>query len=255
LTAKLALDEGTRREAYRIRYRSYEPHGYVPQAPDGVFMDPFDDANHSRTLVIYRDECPVATLRLSCSLAGTPASLLGSLPCADLFETELRAVQARLEAQGRRPVIAEVNRLAKMPEIQSDHLITVGLFKMLKYLAVASPAESFVVAVRLPHVKFYRRLGFETLAPVRRLERYNVSLALMGCERGNFAAIEVQAERALRSQNALSGPENPAEFLGGALVPVFHPPGIQRHPDAPALGFDPSQARPGGFAPWTPTKG
>ncbi len=224
LTAKVVVSEEERNASYRIRYRSYHPHGFVPDKEDGLFCDAYDVRGYATSFVIYENEEAIATLRLCRSDAEGGASLEDTIPCAETFGPEIMQIRNDLILKGRSPTIAEVTRLAKIPEVCADNTITLALFKMLKYLAMSSKAEIVLVAVRFPHIKFYRRLGFRILEAPRVVEQYNTSLALMGCERGDFPGIESQARLMLRCNGLPNAPafDNVGErFLRGEAVPVF----------------------------------
>ena len=224
LTAKVVVSEEERNASYRIRYRSYHPHGFVPDKKDGLFCDAYDVSGYATSFVISENEEAIATLRLCRSDAEGGASLEDTIPCAETFGPEIMQIQNDLISKGRPPMIAEVTRLAKVPEVCSDNTITLALFKMLKYLAMSSKAEIVLVAVRFPHIKFYRRLGFRILEAPRFVEQYNTSLALMGCDRDDFAGIESQARLILRCNGLPSMPafDNVGKrFLRGEAVPVF----------------------------------
>jgi len=224
LTAKVVCTETTRFDSYRTRYLSYRPHGYAPEREDGLFHDSFDSGGYSRSLVIYEAGRAIATIRLCSSGPEKSVGLQDTIPCAETFGPELLKLQEALIAEGRSPRIAEVNRLAKVPEMQSDNLITVGLFQMLKYLALASEAELVLVAIRFPHIKFYRRLGFEIIEAPRFVSRYNTSLALMACQRKDFGRIEHQVDFLFRRKRSLHWADMDdlgTRFLNGEEVPVF----------------------------------
>ena len=63
LTARLALDDETRADAYAIRHASYLSGGYIEPQPGGIFSDADDLRPNSRTVVVYKEGRPVASVR------------------------------------------------------------------------------------------------------------------------------------------------------------------------------------------------
>jgi hypothetical protein len=60
LTARLALDDRTREDAYAVRHASYLSGGYIDPQPGGLFFDADDLRPGSSSLVIYQWDQPVA---------------------------------------------------------------------------------------------------------------------------------------------------------------------------------------------------
>ena len=88
LTAKVVVSEEERNASYRIRYRSYHPHGFVPDKKDGLFCDAYDVRGYATSFVIFENEEAIATLRLCRSDAEGGASLEDTIPCAETFGPE-----------------------------------------------------------------------------------------------------------------------------------------------------------------------
>ena len=63
-TARLALDDQTKTDAYAIRHASYLSGGYIDAQPDRLFSDADDLKPNSTSLVVYKKGQPVASVRL-----------------------------------------------------------------------------------------------------------------------------------------------------------------------------------------------
>ncbi len=64
LSARLALDEQTKADAYGVRHASYLSGGFIDPLPGGLFSDAFDLNPNNYTVVIYKLNRPVASVRL-----------------------------------------------------------------------------------------------------------------------------------------------------------------------------------------------
>ena len=63
LTARLAIDEQTRTDAYEVRYKSYLSGGYIDPKSSGTFSDAYDEMPNTQSMVIYKKQRPHASLR------------------------------------------------------------------------------------------------------------------------------------------------------------------------------------------------
>ncbi len=81
----MAFDDDTREDAYRLRYQCYLASGHIEPNNSGLFSDDYDLLPNSRTIVLYRDGDPVASVRVCLLLQGAGQRS----PCFDAFPETL----------------------------------------------------------------------------------------------------------------------------------------------------------------------
>lgn len=180
LTARLALDDETRADAYAIRHASYLSGGYIEPRPDGLFSDADDLRPNSRTVVVYRQGRPVASVRL-CVLDMDPA-LTGwdEIPASRIFPEAVAELAAGLNP-ARPARLMEINRLVRHPDFATDSQLVFVLFRFVSYMLIETESDMMLSCVRRNHTPFYKRMHFEYVAGPRRYAGVKFETNLMSC--------------------------------------------------------------------------
>lgn len=247
IVARYACTRRTMAHAYHVRYRGYLSHGYIAPHETEQLTDQFDDVAKAPSVVVYDDEQPVGTLRLCSYDPAKTIVMADALPSAALFELTPAKIRRRFGLKRDQMRLTEVSKLAKMPEYESDLVITMALFKMLKVLVAAAASEIVFVAVRVQHMRLYQRLGFEVIEAPRLFAKNNVVLGLMACRPNDFGAIEDRAEKIFREPDALKAAElahTAEQFFKGRAVDVFPAPSFVAEPLLTAPAFASPATRP-----------
>jgi len=180
LTARLALDEATKADAYRIRHASYLSGGYIDPMPGGLFSDADDLKPNSRSVVVYKHGEPVASVRL-CTLDYDPAvSGWDDIPASRIFPEEVAALAAGV-THGRPPKLTEINRLVRHPDYANDYQLVFVLYRFVSFLVIESGADMMLNCVRRNHTPFYKRMHFGYIAGPRRYAGVKFETNLMSC--------------------------------------------------------------------------
>jgi hypothetical protein len=224
LLARYACTPRIKDDAYRTRYRGYLRHGFIKPHPEQRLTDHFDDTPHAPSIVVYDQDKPVGTVR-ACQYdpAHHPCPTL-ALPSGGLFELTAENIHTRFACEGRSGCAIEISKLAKIPESESDLWVTLALFRMINILVLAARAHVVLVAVRVPHMVVYRRLGFEMVESPRHFAKDDVVLGLMACRAADFQAAQCRAERIFRKPRSLSVVDIQkisSRLLNGDAVDVF----------------------------------
>jgi hypothetical protein len=188
-TARLATDPDTRRDAFALRHASYVAGGYIDARPGGLFSDPYDDKPNCRSLVIYKDSRPAASVRL-CVLDTDPAKTgWDDIPAAHVFEEEVAKLLAEAPA-GEKPATAtEINRLVRHPDFATDYELVFILFRFVSFMVLNDKSDMMLSCVRRNHMPFYKRLEFCSIAGPRAYPELKFSTNLMACPRTRYSTI------------------------------------------------------------------
>ena len=180
LTARLAMDDQTRADAYAIRHASYLSGGYIDPRPDGLFSDADDLLPNSRCVVVYKENRPVASVRL-CTLDYTPG-LIGwdEIPASRIFPDEVAQLAANVP-HDRPAKLMEINRLVRHPDYATDYQLSFVLFRFVYFMVREDEADMTLSCVRRNHTPFYKRLHFEYVACLRRYAGVKFETNLMAC--------------------------------------------------------------------------
>jgi len=218
LTARLALTSEVMHDAWRVRHESYVSQGYLDPRPDGLFRDEYDQDDTSVTTVLYHDEVPVASVRVSRHVPERLAEGKITMPTFEVFSDMIPDFLAGLGEPGRPASAAEANRLVCLPEYRKDLRIISGLFRIAKYLTKYFETDVTFVSARRNHIPIYRRIGFHVAAEPRPYSKLRFDTALL-------AAIYPEYETIQRPYPALStvckGDQWYNALLDGGSVPVF----------------------------------
>lgn len=183
-TGRLAITDDVRRDAYRVRYRSYVAGGYILPNATGLFSDAYDDMPNARTIVIYDQEVPVASVR-TCTLArGTDLTS----PAREIFREEIDTLLAgNADAFAGRGI--ETNRLVRSPEAENNQGLVFLLFRMAAYVAICSHSQIHLACARTNHAPFYKRMGYEAASGLRPYPGLTCEMRLLESDRGRLDSV------------------------------------------------------------------
>ena len=217
LTARLALDEQTKADAYSIRHESYLSGGYIDPIPGGLFSDADDLKPNSKSVVVYKWGRPVASVRM-CVLDYMPG-LEGwdEIPASRIFPEEVAELAASVQ-HGRPPKLAEINRLVRHPDFATDYELVFELYRFVGFFGAEERSDMTLSCVRRNHTPFYMRLHFEYVAGPRRYAGVKFEANLMTCRNSRYDSVL----RDIPMVDTGRGPQSSyAGLLRGETVSVF----------------------------------
>lgn len=218
ITARLALNEEVLREAWSVRYAAYFSNGYIEPTATALFEDQYDYKDSSKTVVVYKNDAPVATVRVCLYAPDSGIPGAKTIPAMDVFYDEI--VGLFRHSRLRNPLTrgAEVMRLSRHPDLRADYEPVFALFRMVGYLLLHFDADVVISAVRTHHVPFYRRMGFQQMTEPRPYPRLKFETGLMACARNDGQTLK----DSLPVLGLVSKHDGSyADFLAGRRVPVF----------------------------------
>ncbi len=217
LTARLALDEQTKADAYAIRHASYLAGGYIDPMPGGLFSDADDLRPNNRSVVIYRHNRPVASVRMSVYDRDRGLAGFDEIPASRIFPDEVAALADEV-ATGRPAKFIEINRLVRHPDFATDYELVFVLYRFVGFFVAEEKADMTLSCVRRNHTPFYKRLHFEYVAGPRRYAGVKFETNLMRCPNSSYANVL----KDIPMVNAGAGPGSAyAGLLRGETVRVF----------------------------------
>jgi hypothetical protein len=184
LTARLALDETTRNDAYAVRHASYLSGGYIDPQPDGLFCDADDLKPNNRCVVVYRYGKPVASVRL-CTLDLDNGPGWDEIPASRIFPDAVAKLAADV-GHDRPARLTEINRLVRHPDHANDFQLVFVLFRFVSFLVIESQSDMMLNCVRRNHTSFYRRMHFSYVDGPRRYAGVKFETNLMVCPEGSY---------------------------------------------------------------------
>ena len=184
-TARLATDERIAAEIYRLRYDSYLQSGHIDPDPSRMFRDDYDDRANSRSIVIYRETRPVASVRTCTLVHGTDFSS----PAMDAFPDEVRGLLGPDAAVGRGGRALEITRLVRSPEAANNQGLVFLLYRLAGYVGIADGTEVILACVRRNHTPFYKRLGYQEITGPRSYPGLKCPMQLLACSRASYETI------------------------------------------------------------------
>lgn len=183
LCARLAVDQRTKKDAYKLRYLCYHSNGYIDARKNREFSDAYDVSPYNKTIVIYDDGQPVASIRVCHTDLSSPDPAARDLPLGHVFPNELANL---LGPHGR---AVELNRLVRHPaHAQSQGLVFI-LFRMADFLIRQNDPDFIASCVRSNHVGFYRRLCFEHVAGPKEYTGLKFSTNFLACQRTSYEMV------------------------------------------------------------------
>jgi hypothetical protein len=218
LTARLAMDDQTRADAYAIRHASYLSGGYIDPQPDGLFSDMDDLKPNSHSVVVYKTGRPVASVRL-CVLDPTPGMVgWDEIPASRIFPEEVAKLAAGANGQPKKQT--EINRLVRHPDFATDYQLVFVLFRFVSYMLLDTDSD-MVSCVRRNHTPFYKRMHFEYVAGPRRYAGVKFETNLMSCPEDSIDKIRADMpivgadDKTIRSYEGLRHGETVNVFVEG----------------------------------------
>ncbi|MBS9721223.1 hypothetical protein JYU29_11045 [Tianweitania sp. BSSL-BM11] len=175
---RLATTDDVRRDAYRIRYRSYVAGGYIQPNATGLFSDSFDDMPNARTIVLYDRDLPVASVRTCTLTRGTDLTS----PARETFGEEVDALLAK-KNDGFAGRGIETNRLVRNPEAENNQGLVFLLFRMAAYVAICTHSQVHFACARPNHAPFYKRMGYEPASGLRPYPGLTCQMRLLESDR------------------------------------------------------------------------
>jgi len=173
--ARIALDEATRRDAYRLRYVSYSSRGHIDPNPSGLFSDEFDDLPTTITVVVYSEGLPVGSMRI-CLLRRNPFI---SSPARLAYRAEVDAILEGCDPHDRGLNCFEVNRLVRSPQSADDQGLVFLMLRLAGRIGADADFKTAINCVRAHHIPFYRRMHFVEAGPLRTYPGLNCQMILM----------------------------------------------------------------------------
>ena len=147
LKYRLALDEGERREIFRLRHDAYLREGGISARSDRLFRDEADEADNTHLFGIYIDDALVSSIRLSIATRESP-----DIPSGHVFPDVLGPEIAR----GR--VVVDPTRFCVDHTKSRLHPELPYITLRVAWLAMEHfGADILLAAVRPEHASFYRR--------------------------------------------------------------------------------------------------
>ena len=186
LEARFACDRKTRMDAFALRHASYLADGHIDPAPDGLFSDSFDDAPNSQTVVVYKAEQAIASVRACILESGNHADGSIQIPAESVFQDEIANLLGGQPLGGDIRRALEINRLVRHPDFSSEPSLVCVLFLLVDHMVVKNEADVVLSCVRPHHVPFYRRMGFEQIAGPRRYHGVKFAACLLACSRPSY---------------------------------------------------------------------
>ncbi len=218
LTARLALDERTKADAYAVRHDSYLSGGFIDPRPDGQFSDADDLKPNNQCVVIYQYGQPVASVRLCLLDLVTTEPGWDEIPALRIFPEEVTAL-ALNTAPGRLSRLIEINRLVRHPDYADNYQLVFVLYRFVSYLLMSANADLMLSCVRRNHTPFYKRMHFEYVAGPRRYAGVSFETNLMACTMGGVELIRKEMPIVGADSRSI---DSYAALMAGETVSVFH---------------------------------
>lgn len=219
LTARLAISETEKQQAYALRHEGYLAVGHIDARQGRVLNDEFDALESSRNILLFRGGVPAASARIRLMDPANQERGLTAIPACVIFNREISDLLSKSDRDNDLTRAVEVTRLARHPDFRFDQSLVFGMFRMIGYLILHLNVDTVFTAVCAKHIAFYRRLGFHEIAKPRDYPGLNnIKGALMACFRSSFE--DIQRDNLV--MNALSTNDDIYQgFIDGDLVSVY----------------------------------
>ncbi|WP_239992450.1 N-acyl amino acid synthase FeeM domain-containing protein [Rhodopila globiformis] len=211
--ARLALDDQTRRDAYRLRYDSYLASGFIAPSETRLFQDIYDDLSNCQTIVLYDQHEPVASVRTCFLASGSPQRS----PAMDTYPEQVTALLRQQTPTGIGGRGIETTRLVRSPAAENNQGLVFLLYRLAGYVGMMAHTQILLACVRQNHVSFYRRLGYTPATEARSYPGLNCPMLLMSCTRQRYD--EIRGAFPLIDPYA-GATETLDGFLSGETIPV-----------------------------------
>ncbi|MCQ8278078.1 hypothetical protein NFI95_06410 [Acetobacteraceae bacterium KSS8] len=211
LTARLALTPETRRDAYRLRYQSYLAAGHIEPNHSETFSDVYDELPNTKTIVLYYDDMPAASVRTCTFASGTDERS----PAVDVYREEINQILKGTTETGYGQRGIETTRLVRSPNFENNQSLVFLLYRMAGYVGMMAHTQRLFACVRTNHVSFYKRLGYQPAAEARPYPGLSCPMQLMSCTRDRYDEVRM-AYPVIDPYTTATG--NLDHFLDGAAV-------------------------------------
>lgn len=181
-TAQLAISDQVRKDAYRLRYRSYLASGYIEANDAGLFKDQYDNMPNASTVVIYDGSSAVASVRTCLLARGTSLTS----PALATFPEEVQALLDNNPNDAFAGRAIEATRLVRSPEAENNQGLVFLLYRMAGYVALCAHSQVHLACVRTNHVPFYQRLGYIAASEPRLYPGLSCKMQLMVSDRRRY---------------------------------------------------------------------
>ena len=92
LTARLASTDREREKVFALRHESYFAGGFIEQRPGALFSDAYDGRQNCQSIIVYRGERPVASVRVCVLDPARPG--WEDIPALHVFPEDIAATLA-----------------------------------------------------------------------------------------------------------------------------------------------------------------
>ena len=218
IKAQIVATSDMMQTVFSLRHDSYVAQGFLDARPDGLFFDEWDKRNNFYSVLVFSDDLPVASVRVSI------LDLSGGIPEAratvamESFAEEVDALVHGFQTDGKPGRAMEMSRLVRHPDFSQDNDLVFALYRMGFYFLMHFDADMVLSTVRRHHMPFYRRLGFNKITEPRPYPRLNFQLGLMACFRASYPMVQqtVPILDHIEKHDSVYAP-----FMAGERVNVF----------------------------------
>jgi hypothetical protein len=152
LTPFIALSEQDLLAVFDLRYRNYADHDHIRPTPERLFYDKYDALPNCVTFGVRAGNTVVGSVRLCVHM---PSRGWLTIPAKEAYGTAFEVLAAR------HPVLLECNRFVVDGAAERGADIQTALWACVAWFATRFQSATLLAAVRPPHIRYYRRLGFE----------------------------------------------------------------------------------------------
>jgi hypothetical protein len=186
LSLQLALTTTQKRLAYQIRHDGYISYNYITHREDNLFVDGYDGRENVKTVLVFKDGVPAATVRLCLFDTTGVFPDASKIPAMEIFNDEIHGLMAQMAQSGPATRAVEVSRMARAPAFARDVDLIHAMFRAVGYLILHFDADVVLNACRPHHMPMYRRLGFQKLHEPRPYPNLTYEAGLMAYFRSDF---------------------------------------------------------------------
>ena len=212
LQARLALDRQTKKDAFKLRHLCYHSNGYIDARSNGEFSDPYDAVPSNKTIVIYKEARPVASVRVCAMDPSSADPKARHLPVTHVFPDEFAGLLQPTERA------VEINRLVCHPDQSHNQGLVFILFRMAGFMIQQHNPDLVTSCVRSNHVSFYKRLRFEAIGSPKEYTGLKFMTSLLICRRESYDKVSRAIPALSINQVARNGYDG---LLRGESVSVF----------------------------------
>jgi len=186
LSLQLVTTPYQRTLAYQIRHDGYIQYNYITPRENNLFVDSYDHRENVKTVLIFKDGIPAATVRLCLFDTTGVFPDASKIPAMEIFNDEIHDLMSHMAKTGSATRAVEVSRMARAPAFASDADLIHAMFRAVGYLILHFDADVVLNACRPHHMPMYRRLGFQKLHEPRPYPNLTYEAGLMAYFRSDF---------------------------------------------------------------------